>query len=265
MKNMFAWLSLAAATSIFVYFGGLLVWAGERVQTFPSNSTYIDKYGVVSIPLSNSDGKYDGLASFGTMVYFCLIATMQCKVLFETNAWNKWTFIFQLVSWILFFGSIWILDTYSDYWGEEMQGIFGAVFGNINSYLYVLLVMCLLLVVEFFFEHFRLQFSPNAIDITREIDKGYINTVSSNQQEAPVSKLHRRNSSIAVKQNSDLDNAIREALDENVDLGIIDNSRRSSYAYDSPSVISKNNFKSITTRRPSFGRMYDLEEVLDEV
>ena len=101
---MFAWLSLAAATSIFVYFGGLLVWAGERVQTFPSNSTYIDKYGVVSIPLSNSDGKYDGLASFGTMVYFCLIATMQCKVLFETNAWNKWTFIFQLVSWILFFG-----------------------------------------------------------------------------------------------------------------------------------------------------------------
>ena len=52
---------------------------------------------------------------------------------------------------------------------------------------------------------------------------------------------------------------------ENVDLGIIDNSRRSSYAYDSPSVISKNNFKSITTRRPSFGRMYDLEEVLDEV
>ena len=92
-----------------------------------------------------------------------------------------------------------------------------------------------------------------------------INTVSSNQQEAPVSKLHRRNSSIAVKQNSDLDNAIREALDENVDLGIIDNSRRSSYAYDSPSVISKNNFKSITTRRPSFGRMYDLEEVLDEV
>jgi hypothetical protein len=261
---MFAWLTMAAYTSILVYFVGLLVWAGERVQIAPSNSTSIDNYGVVPIPLADHHGQYDGLASFGTMIYFCLIATMQCKVLFETNSWNKWTLIFQLVSWLLFFVSIWILDTFSDSWGEEMKGVYSAVFGNINSYLYVCLVMCLLLVTEIFIEHFRLQFSPNAIDITREIDKGYIN-VAKKQKEHCTSRLHRRNSSLAVKHNSDLDNAIKEAMVDNVDLGIIDSGRRSSYAYDSPTVVSKGGFKPIMARRHTFGRVYDLQEVLNDV
>ena len=261
---MFAWLTMAAYTSILVYFGGLLVWAGERVQIAPLNSTPIDNYEIVPIPLANHHGQCDGLASFGTMIYFCLIATMQCKVLFETNSWNKWTLVFQLVSWLLFFVSIWILDTYSDSWGEEMKGVYSAVFGNINSYLYVFLVMFVLLVTEIFIEHFRLQFSPNAIDITREIDKGCIN-VANKQNEHSTSRLHRRNSSLAAKHNSNLDNAINEALSDNVDLGIIDIGRRSSYAYDSPTVISKGDFKSVMARRHTFCHMYDFEEVLDDV
>eukprot|EP00945_MAST-04E_sp_MAST-4E-sp1_P002332 g2332.t1 len=105
---------------------------------------------------------------------------------------------------------------------------------------------------------------PNAIDITREIDKGHVN-VASDQQERSSRKLHRRNSSIAIKQNSDLDIAIKGAMEDNVDLNIVDSRRRSSYAYDSPALPKSNNFKTIHSRRPSFGGMYDLQEVLDEV
>ena len=264
VKNMFLWLTMAAATSIIIYFGGLLTWAGSRVQVYPSNSTYIDKYALVTIPLSNNDGEFDGYAAFGTMIYFCLIATMQCKVLFETNTWNIWTFLFQAASWILFFVSIWILDVYSNVWGEEMTGIFNSVFGEINTYLYVFLVICALLVLEYFIEHFRLQYRPNAIDITREIDKGYA-SLSSDQRAHSKTIAHRRKSSLITKKNNDLDAVIREAIEDNVDLGIIDGERRSSYAWDSPTIISSSDtVKSIASRRPSFGHIDKLESILDQ-
>ena len=264
VKNMFLWLTMAAATSIIIYFGGLLTWAGSRVQVYPSNSTYIDKYALVTIPLSGNDGQFDGYAAFGTMIFFCLIATMQCKALFETNTWNIWTFLFQAASWILFFVSIWILDVYSNVWGEEMTGIFKAVFGDVNTYFYVFLVICSLLVLEYFIEHFRLQYRPNAIDITREIDKGYA-SLSSDQRAHSKTIAHRRKSSLITKKNNDLDAVIREAIEDNVDLGIIDGERRSSYAWDSPTIISSSDtVKSIASRRPSFGHVNKLESILDE-
>ena len=109
-----------------------------------------------------------------------------------------------------------------------------------------------------------MQYRPNAIDITREIDKGYV-SLSSEQRAHSKTIAQRRKSSIITKKNNDLDAVIREAIDDNVDLGIIDGERRSSYAWDSPTIISSSDtVKSIASRRPSFGHVNKLESILDE-
>ena len=237
VEKMFEWLVMGFIYSFVIFFVAVELDTPAR-------------YPVI---FGTSNGQAEGFAVFGTRVNVCLVAAMQIKVMRETSTVTWITLFFQAISWILYFVSILVMDYIPGLLGTyEMEGVFVAVFGSPGTYMYVLLVLAALEVVEKAKDHLRLQYRPNAIDITKEMD----HSLATGSRTPHATKVAERSVAKLNERRNSFDISALEGVDDIIAAGNVDVLRpHSSFAYDHPSFIGRTEKMSISSRRSSFGHI----------